>query len=81
MELSKARRDAGDISETDFERIDLQLAEFESDYDSAKLNVIQASDQLQLLLGIAKPTDTFDITGTLDPPVFTRPWRKSSRKR
>ena len=71
VELSKVRRDAGDISETDFERIDLQLAEFESDYDSAKLNVVQASDQLQLLLGLAKPTDTFDITGTLDPPVFT----------
>src|SRR6201993_3413076 len=49
VELSKARRDAGDISETDFERIDLQLAEFESDYDNAKLNLTQASDQLQLL--------------------------------
>src|SRR5271165_5293269 len=71
VELSKARRDAGDISETDFERIDLQLAEFESDYDSAELNVVQARDQLQMLLGISKPTDTFDITGTLDPPVFT----------
>jgi cobalt-zinc-cadmium efflux system outer membrane protein len=71
VELSKARRDAGDISETDFERIDLQLAEFESDYDSAELNVVQARDQLQMLLGIATPTDTFDITGTLDPPVFT----------
>jgi outer membrane protein, heavy metal efflux system len=69
--LSKVRRDAGDISETDFERIDLQQAEFESDYDSAKLNLTQASDQLQVLLGIAKPTDTFDITGTLDSPIFT----------
>ncbi|HEX3472225.1 MAG TPA: TolC family protein, partial [Silvibacterium sp.] len=71
VELSKARRDAGDISETDFERIDLQLAEFESDYDSAKLNLVQASYQLQMLLGITKPTDTFDITGTLDPPALT----------
>ena len=71
VELSKARRDAGDISETDFERIDLQLAEFESDYDNAKLNLTQASDQLQLLLGIQKPSDTFDITGTLAPPPFT----------
>jgi outer membrane protein, heavy metal efflux system len=71
VDLSKARRDAGDISETDFERIDLQLAEFESDYDNAKLNLIQASDQLQLLLGVQKPTEAFDITGTLDPPPFT----------
>jgi cobalt-zinc-cadmium efflux system outer membrane protein len=71
VELSKARRDAGDISETDFERIDLQLAEFESDYDNAKLNLTQASDQLQLTLGIERPTDSFDITGTLDPPNLT----------
>lgn len=71
VDLSRARRDAGDISETDFERIDLQLAEFESDYDNAKLNLIQASDQLQLLLGIQKASETFDIAGTLAPPPFT----------
>ena len=68
VDLSRARRDAGDISETDFERIDLQLAEFESDHDAAALNLTQASDQLQLLLGIQKPSPTFDVTGTLDPP-------------
>jgi len=50
VELSKARLDAGDISKTDFERIDLQLAEFESDYDNAKLDLTQASDSLQLLM-------------------------------
>ena len=70
VDLSRARRNAGDISETDFERIDLQLAEFESDYDNAKLTLTQASDQLQLLLGIEKPNETFDITGTLDPPTL-----------
>ena len=73
VDLSKARLDAGDISATDFERIDLQLAEFESDSDNAKLNLVQASDQLQLLLGIDKPSDSFDITGTLDPPTITAP--------
>ncbi len=73
VDLSRDRLNAGDISATDFERIDLQLAEFESDYDTAKLNLVQASDQLQLLLGIEKPTDTFDITGTLDPPTITAP--------
>lgn len=73
VDLSKVRLDTGDISATDFERIDLQLAEFESDYDNAKLNLTQSSDQLQLLLGIEKPTDTFDITGTLDPPTITAP--------
>ena len=47
--------------------------EFESDYDNAALTLTQASDQLQLLLGIEKPTDTFDIVGTLDPPTLTAP--------
>ena len=73
VDLSRARLNAGDVSATDFERIDLQLAEFESDFDNAKLNLVQASDELQLLLGIEKPTDTFDIAGTLDPPTLTAP--------
>ncbi len=72
VQLSKARLDAGDISATDFDRIDLQLAEFEADSNAAKLNLTQASDQLQLLLGIAKPTKAFDITGTLEPPTLTQ---------
>jgi cobalt-zinc-cadmium efflux system outer membrane protein len=71
VDLSKARLNAGDISATDFDRIDLQSAEFESDYDNAHLDLIQASDSLQLLLGINKPVDTFDITGTIDPPEIT----------
>ncbi len=68
VDLTRFRFKAGDISQTDFERIDLQQAEFESDYDNAKLNLTQASDQLQLLLGIQKPASTFDITGPLLPP-------------
>jgi outer membrane protein, heavy metal efflux system len=72
VELSRTRLNAGDISATDFDRIDLQLAEFESDSDTAKLNLVQASDQLQLLLGIEKPAAGFDITGLLDPPDLSQ---------
>jgi len=68
VELSKQRLDAGDISATDFDRIELQLAEFESDYDNASLNLVQAGEQLKMLLGIDTPTPAFDITGTLDSP-------------
>jgi len=71
VELSKIRLDAGEISKTDYERIDLQLAEFESDYDSAKLDLAQASDSLQLLMGIEKPADNFDITGQIQPTAIT----------
>src|SRR5580700_547632 len=68
VDLSQVRLNAGDISKTDFERIDLQLAEFESDYDNAKLDLLQASDSLQLLMGIDKPSPTFDVTGNIQPP-------------
>jgi len=68
VDLSQTRLNAGDISRTDFERIDLQLAEFESDYDNAKLDLVQASDTLQLLMGIEKPSGTFDIAGTVQAP-------------
>jgi cobalt-zinc-cadmium efflux system outer membrane protein len=71
VDLSRVRLNAGDISRTDFERIDLQLAEFESDYDSAKLDLIRAADSLQLLMGVEKPASAFDITGNTTPPEFT----------
>ncbi len=68
VDLSKVRRDAGDISPTDFDRIDLQLAEFEADYDSANLNLVQSGDQLKMLLGLDTSAPGFDIAGTLEPP-------------
>src|SRR6185437_7754493 len=71
VDLSKARLDAGAITRTDFERIDLQLAQFEADDDSARLSMQQASAQLQQLFGVDHPSPTFDVTGTLDPPSLT----------
>ncbi len=71
VELSKVRLDAGDVSPTDFDRIDLQLAEFEADYDAANLNLVQSGDQLKMLLGIDTPAAPIDIAGTLDPPQLT----------
>jgi cobalt-zinc-cadmium efflux system outer membrane protein len=68
VDLSRARLDAGDITPTDFERIDLQQAQFEADADNARLTLQQASTQLQLLFGVDRPTTTLDITGTLEPP-------------
>lgn len=68
VDLSRVRLQAGAISETDFERVDLQLAGFESDYAMAQVNLVQNSDQLQQLLGIAHPDRHFDIAGTLEPP-------------
>lgn len=71
VDLSQQRLDAGDITRTDFERIDLQQAQFESDDDAARLSLQQSSAQLQQLLGVDHPSATFDITGTLEPPALT----------
>jgi cobalt-zinc-cadmium efflux system outer membrane protein len=68
VDLSRSRLDAGDITRTDFERIDLQQAQFEADADNARLQLQQASAELQLLFGSDHPSPTFDVTGTLDPP-------------
>ena len=71
LEIFSARYKAGDIGKIDFERLDLQLAQYESDEATADMNLVQASDQLQTLLGFEQPKRSFDITGDLIPPPIT----------
>jgi outer membrane protein, heavy metal efflux system len=71
LQINEDRYHAGDIGKLDFERLDLQLAQFESDETSAESNLVQASDQLQTLIGIAQPSRTFDVAGELVPPAVT----------
>ncbi|MGI8770483.1 MAG: TolC family protein [Acidobacteriaceae bacterium] len=68
VDLSRERLRVGDISATDFKRLDLQLAQFESDYDTAHTALVQSSEQLQTFLGFDRPHPGFDITGVLTPP-------------
>jgi cobalt-zinc-cadmium efflux system outer membrane protein len=70
LDINKARYDAGDIGKLDYERLDLQLAQFESDETSATLTLKQSSYQLQTLLGLPRVTDTFDVIGDIRPPVI-----------
>ena len=58
----------GNIGKIDFERLDLQLAQYETDEATAEMNFGQASDQLQTLLGYEQPRQNFDIAGDLVPP-------------
>ena len=67
--ISQDRYKAGDIGKLDFERLDLQLSQFESDAATAKQNLQQASYQLQTLLGYSQLSDSFDIAGDVYPPV------------
>jgi cobalt-zinc-cadmium efflux system outer membrane protein len=71
LQINHDRYDAGDIGKLDFERLDLQLAQFETDESSAEMNLVQASDQLQTLMGIVQPSRSFDVAGDLIPPVVS----------
>ena len=69
LDIGRERFKAGDIAKLDFERLDLQLAQFESDQSNAVTSAQQASIQLQALLGSDKPRADFDVTGDVVPPV------------
>lgn len=71
VSLMKVRLDAGDINQTDFDRVDLQLSGFELDLANAQLTLRQGSIALQTLLGVAAPSDTFAIIGSIAPPPVT----------
>ena len=68
LDIFRARYHDGDLGELDFDRLDLQLAQYESDEASAEINLVQGSDQLQTLLGFEQPKKDFDIAGDIAPP-------------
>jgi cobalt-zinc-cadmium efflux system outer membrane protein len=71
LDIGRERLKADDLAKLDFERLDLQLAQFESDESTAITNAQQASDQLQVLLGYDKPRADFDVIGDIVPPAVT----------
>jgi outer membrane protein, heavy metal efflux system len=71
VEIGRERFKAGDIAKLDFERLDLQLAQFESDESNAITNAQQSSVQLQVLLGYDKPRTDFDVIGDIVPPTVS----------
>ena len=82
VDLSKARLNAGDISATDFDRIDLQLAEFEADNDSRKAR----PDPGQRSAAVAAGNCEADQAPSTSParsilPLSLRPWSRLSSPR
>ena len=71
VDIANERYKAGDLSKLDDERLDLQLSSFESDAAKNEISLLQASDQLQTLIGIETPTEQFDVTGDIVPPLIT----------
>ena len=66
VDVSAERYRAGDISQGDFLKIQLQLLQFQTDVSAAQLNRIQSLAGLRQLLGFESVPDEYDVDGQLD---------------
>jgi outer membrane protein, heavy metal efflux system len=61
--ISQERFKKGDLAEIDFDRIELQRVQYESDWQTAEVNLRTAKIQLLQLLNDRTPVDQFDVQG------------------
>jgi outer membrane protein, heavy metal efflux system len=66
LEVNRTRYKAGDIAQMDLNRLELQRVQFESDFETALVNLRTAKISLLMLLNDRTPIDRFDVTGTFD---------------
>jgi outer membrane protein, heavy metal efflux system len=66
LAVSSDRLKAGDIARVDFKRLELQRVQFETDVQTALVNLRTAKIQLLMLLNDRTPVEQFDIAGTFD---------------
>jgi len=71
IDISRARFNAGDLAKIDLARIELQRVQYESEIETAIVNLRTQKIQLLLLLDDRTPVDQFDVTGLFDlgPPL------------
>jgi outer membrane protein, heavy metal efflux system len=66
LKISKDRYDAGDIAQIDLDRLELQRVQFESDVQTAEVNLRTSKIQLLMLLDDRTPVDQFDVLGLFE---------------
>jgi cobalt-zinc-cadmium efflux system outer membrane protein len=66
IDVNRTRLQAGDISELDFQRVEIQRVQFASDLANAQVNLRTAKIQLLALLEDRTPVDDFDVTGVFN---------------
>jgi len=66
LETSRVRFAAGDIAQIDLDRLELQRVQYESDVQTALVNLRTAKIQLLTLLNDRTPIEQFDVTGAFD---------------
>jgi cobalt-zinc-cadmium efflux system outer membrane protein len=66
LQTSAERFRAGDIAQVDLDRLELQRVQFESDLETAEVNLRTAKIQLLTLLNDRTPVEQFDVIGPFD---------------
>jgi cobalt-zinc-cadmium efflux system outer membrane protein len=66
IDIGRDRYKAGDIARVDMDRLELQRVQYESDLQTAEVNLRTAKIQLLQLLYDHTPVDRFDVSGTFE---------------
>jgi cobalt-zinc-cadmium efflux system outer membrane protein len=66
LAVSRDRLQAGDIAQVDMLRLDLQRVNYESDLQTAEVNLRTSKIQLLQLLNDRTPVEQFDVTGPFE---------------
>jgi cobalt-zinc-cadmium efflux system outer membrane protein len=66
LEINRTRFRAGDLAQVDLDRLELQRAQFESDYETALVNLRTAKIELLMLLNDRTPIEQLDVSGVFD---------------
>lgn len=66
LKISRDRYDAGDIAQIDLDRLELQRLQYESDLQTAMVNLRTNKINLLALLDDRRPVDSFDVQGPFD---------------
>src|SRR5713101_1590258 len=66
LEVNRNRQQAGDIAQVDLDRLELERVRFETDLQTAAVNLRTAKIQLLALLNDRTPVEQFDVTGPFD---------------
>jgi outer membrane protein, heavy metal efflux system len=66
LDISRNRFQAGDIAQIDLDRLELQRVQYESDVQTAEVNLRTAKIQLLTLLNDRSPIEQFDVAGSFD---------------
>jgi len=66
LDVNRIRFKAGDLAQVDLNRLELQRVQFESDFETATVNLRTAKIQLLMLLNEQTPIEQFDVIGPFD---------------